>query len=182
MAPENLCRKTYNKEVDIWSFGIILFMLFNQGKHPFYEPGDTKETYREKCKRKIKMCYHVSKNAKSLLAHLMDNQHLRYSAEKALQHKWFSDNDNENVLLVKNIKNNLKEKFKKMCFSFVFIKYYSEIDSVSYVENTYIKNQEGKTQTISEGSLFSDKSCGNGNSVVVSVEEDINLTKDKKFI
>ena len=140
MAPENLCRKTYNKEVDIWSFGIILFMLFNQGKHPFYEPGDTKETYREKCKKKIKMCYHVSKNAKSLLAHLMDKQHLRYSAEKALQHKWFSDNDNENVLLVKNIKNNLKEKFKKMCFSFVFIKYYSEIDSVSYVENTYIKN------------------------------------------
>ena len=40
MAPEQIEKKLYSKTVDIWSIGVIMFMLLNQGKHPFYIKGD----------------------------------------------------------------------------------------------------------------------------------------------
>ena len=36
------------KPVDIWSVGIIMYLLLNDGKHPLYEPTDTVETYSKK--------------------------------------------------------------------------------------------------------------------------------------
>ena len=44
MAPEQISNKTYSKAVDIWSVGIILYMMLNKGKNPFYNIGESKET------------------------------------------------------------------------------------------------------------------------------------------
>ena len=42
MAPEQIEKRLYSKEVDVWSVGIILYMLLNEGKHPFYTKGESK--------------------------------------------------------------------------------------------------------------------------------------------
>ena len=40
MAPEQISGAIYSKAVDVWSVGIILYMLLNKGKNAFYEKGD----------------------------------------------------------------------------------------------------------------------------------------------
>lgn len=36
MAPEILLKRNYNKSIDIWSIGIIQFLLYSMGVHPIY--------------------------------------------------------------------------------------------------------------------------------------------------
>ena len=48
MAPEQIEKKTYSITVDIWSIGILMFMLLNNGRHPFYTKGNRRRTYIEK--------------------------------------------------------------------------------------------------------------------------------------
>ncbi len=48
MAPEILFRYTYTKSVDIYSCAVIMYMLFNQGKHPIHQPKMTPEEYKHK--------------------------------------------------------------------------------------------------------------------------------------
>lgn len=47
MAPEQIDQKIYTKSVDIWSCGIIMYMLLNNGKHPLYNKGNTSREYTE---------------------------------------------------------------------------------------------------------------------------------------
>ena len=50
MAPEQIEKKLYHYSVDIWSIGILMFMLLNGGKHPFYQKNDRKEDFIKKIK------------------------------------------------------------------------------------------------------------------------------------
>lgn len=43
MAPEQINKMIYSKAVDVWSVGIILYMLLNKGKNPFYNKGESQE-------------------------------------------------------------------------------------------------------------------------------------------
>jgi len=45
MAPEIFLHNSYSKAIDIWSLGILMFNLLNEGGHPFLKPGDTKNNY-----------------------------------------------------------------------------------------------------------------------------------------
>ena len=50
MSPEQMAgKKFYTKNVDIWSCGIILYILLN-GIHPFLVKGDTLTKYSERLK------------------------------------------------------------------------------------------------------------------------------------
>lgn len=49
MAPEVALHQEYTKSVDIWSIGIIMFMVLTGGNHPLYiSKEDTVETYQKK--------------------------------------------------------------------------------------------------------------------------------------
>lgn len=45
MAPEILLFKDYNKSVDLWSVGILMYMLISEGDHPFYKAGMDLDSY-----------------------------------------------------------------------------------------------------------------------------------------
>ena len=51
MAPEVAFKKEYSKSVDIWSIGIIMYMLLTGGSHPLFSSKDNAETYKEKLKK-----------------------------------------------------------------------------------------------------------------------------------
>ena len=73
MAPEQIEKKSYNQTVDIWSIGIILFMLLNNGQHPFYNKGDLKNEFLKKLKNwKFKFWNHFSFMGNSLIKKLLE--------------------------------------------------------------------------------------------------------------
>lgn len=49
MAPEVALLKEYSKSVDIWSTGIVLYMLLAGGNHPLFDfKADNAQTYKSK--------------------------------------------------------------------------------------------------------------------------------------
>lgn len=48
MAPEVASKKEYSKSVDIWSTGIIMYMLLTGGSHPLFTSKDDAESYKMK--------------------------------------------------------------------------------------------------------------------------------------
>ena len=51
MAPEVAFKKDYSKSVDVWSTGIIMYMLLTGGDHPLYSSKDDAESYKPKLKK-----------------------------------------------------------------------------------------------------------------------------------
>ena len=78
MAPEQATGKRYGKRVDMWALGIMVFQMLT-GKHPFYVPGDTEETYIQRISKgnldsilkQNCQIYNISKLAQSLLVRLL---------------------------------------------------------------------------------------------------------------
>jgi serine/threonine protein kinase len=50
MAPEIFNKPSYTKSVDLWSCAVIMFMMFNEGRHPFYYPGMKTDEFKLKLK------------------------------------------------------------------------------------------------------------------------------------
>ena len=50
MAPELAFNKIYSKPVDVWSCGIIMYMLCSKGKHPLSRGADNTAAYLAKLK------------------------------------------------------------------------------------------------------------------------------------
>jgi serine/threonine protein kinase len=50
MAPEQIEKRIYTKAIDIWSAGIIMYILLHNGIHPFYNKGETSTNFLAKLK------------------------------------------------------------------------------------------------------------------------------------
>lgn len=97
-APE-VFDKNYNEKCDIWSCGIILYILLS-GKPPFMSKN------RKDLIQKVKKFHltfsdqvwaYISDNAKDLITKMLDfNPELRISASEAVQSEWILSNTNIN--------------------------------------------------------------------------------------
>ncbi len=93
MAPEVLGGKTYNEKCDMWSCGVILYLLIT-GYPPFF--GDTRETIVHKIKQGLATYSEpvwgdVSAECKMLVSQLLKTEASeRISASAALKSPWFA--------------------------------------------------------------------------------------------
>ena len=131
MAPELIEKKLYFISVDIWSIGILMYLLLNKGKHPFYIKGDNKNDVAEKIKNgKIKFYERISPMAKHLISKLLEpNPSWRYTASQAIRHPWITRNINDisplttNELLMKSNTKKIIKEFFNVC---LFLNYFAK--------------------------------------------------------
>jgi len=98
IGPEILRGEQYGIEVDIFSLGVVLYILLS-GRPPFYDSNDRK---RIKKNREVLYSFNkkywrrVSDNAKDLIAKMLEkNPAKRITARKALQHPWMTESSVE---------------------------------------------------------------------------------------
>ncbi|XP_030460774.1 phosphoenolpyruvate carboxylase kinase 2 [Syzygium oleosum] len=101
VAPEVLLGREYNDKVDVWSVGVILYIMVS-GVPPFY--GDSVEEIFEKVVRgnlrfPTKHFRGVSADVKDLLRKMICRDvNRRFSAEQALRHPWILNGGETNSL------------------------------------------------------------------------------------
>ena len=134
MAPEQISNKTYSKSVDIWSVGIILYMLLNNGKNPFYNKGESREKIIEKItSKKVEFDdknYPISEIGKHFINKLlMKNSSSRYTARPALKHPWITMKKFEEIpmtVLDKLLTGSYVKIIKELFLTSLFMNYYKK--------------------------------------------------------
>jgi serine/threonine protein kinase len=93
LAPEVLRRKPYGKAIDLWSVGVITYILLC-GYPPFYHENDTelfKQIMRGDYEFDSPYWDTISSEAKDFIRHLMDlDPKKRYDCAQSLAHPWYS--------------------------------------------------------------------------------------------
>ena len=100
MAPEEIERKSYYLSVDIWSIGILMYMLLNKGEHPFYHENDNRETFLRNLKENKSLVFNnkISFMAMHLIKKLLEYDPIkRYKASDALKHPWITRNPEDKI-------------------------------------------------------------------------------------
>lgn len=95
IAPEVLNMKGYNEKCDVWSFGVIVYILLC-GFPPFYEeelPALFDQILNARYDFPSPWWDNISKEAKALVSGLLTiDPKLRLTAEKVLTEKWVTGN------------------------------------------------------------------------------------------
>lgn len=96
-APELLRKEPYGVEVDMFSAGVILFVVLS-GYRPFNLPGADKNVIRQRiinCEYNMDQVRwsRVSPEAQQLVRSLMVEREYRLKASEAVQHKWFREDE-----------------------------------------------------------------------------------------
>jgi len=152
MAPELLINNIkYTKGVDVWSVGIILYMLLMKGKNPFYNRGDSKETVIKNIRNNnvifnndINEENNISNMGKDLINKLLKKNPLyRYTIRSALEHPWITLKKFDKIPLTiydeANIDENV-EKIKIFLLVSIFLNYVKKNKLFFNEENPNEKN------------------------------------------
>ncbi|XP_070493168.1 calcium/calmodulin-dependent protein kinase type 1 isoform X2 [Chironomus tepperi] len=112
VAPEVLAQKPYGKAVDVWSIGVISYILLC-GYPPFYDENDA-NLFAQILKGEFEFDSpywdEISASAKDFIQHLMCvDVEKRYTCKQALAHPWISGN----AASSKNIHSTVSEQLKK---------------------------------------------------------------------
>ena len=145
MAPEQIEKKLYFISVDIWSIGILMFMLLNNGKHPFYIKGDNRQDFVKKIQEcKITFYNKVSPMAKHLILKLLEpNPSWRYTGSQAIKHPWITRNKDDEVPKTFNeilAKSNNKKIARDLFNICLFMNYFSKKKKKYIINKEYIDN------------------------------------------
>lgn len=93
-APEIFTQKFYDEKIDVWSAGIVLYMMLC-GEQPFYSDQVTKSVHKitsEDPGFKEEAWSDISLEASNLIKLMLaKNPGVRPDAEMCLEHEWFHD-------------------------------------------------------------------------------------------
>ncbi|XP_048519781.1 calcium/calmodulin-dependent protein kinase type 1 isoform X2 [Dendroctonus ponderosae] len=112
VAPEVLAQKPYGKAIDVWSIGVISYILLC-GYPPFYDENDV-NLFAQILKGEFEFDSpywdEISGSAKDFIKNLICvNVEKRFSCKQALAHPWISGNEASS----KNIHGTVSEQLKK---------------------------------------------------------------------
>lgn len=99
VAPEIMLNESYDSKVDVFSAGVILYLLL-VGKHPF-EGRNEKKIMENNILVNYKMSKKLSQGAQEVLRFMLtQDPEMRLSARELLQHSWISgEKDSPSFLL-----------------------------------------------------------------------------------
>lgn len=111
-------KSSYGKAVDVWSIGVIAYILLC-GYPPFYdEDGNDDNLFAQIMKGEYEFDSpywdNISEPAKDFIAHLICvNTNRRYSCKQALEHPWISGNLASDKDIYHSVSEQLKKNFAK---------------------------------------------------------------------
>ena len=157
MAPEVIFNRKYDFLVDVWSIGIIMYILESGGKHPIYDKNMASKAFVEFIKNKNKITFpdFFPSIARNFFLKLTKyDPFFRYNVNKALNHPWIIRVNNKIPLtVIEDIEKEDKIKnFKNMLISFTFLKQFKRNLKKKYKNAQNIiainhKNSESKLNT-----------------------------------
>ncbi|KAK0399437.1 hypothetical protein QR680_003048 [Steinernema hermaphroditum] len=116
VAPEVLQQRPYGKAVDVWSIGVIAYILLC-GYPPFYDDNDANlfaQIIRGEYEFDSPYWDDISDSAKDFISHLMCcDPEMRYSCRKALEHPWISGNTARDKDIHCSVATHLKKSLAK---------------------------------------------------------------------
>ncbi|KAF2862444.1 Pkinase-domain-containing protein [Piedraia hortae CBS 480.64] len=96
LAPEVVNSRGYNKSVDWWSLGILIFEML-AGFTPFWDPGSPIKIYENIVRGRVKYPPYIHPDAQDLLSRLITADltkrlgNLHAGSKDVMQHSWFAE-------------------------------------------------------------------------------------------
>lgn len=117
VAPEVLRRKPYGKAVDVWSIGVISYILLC-GYPPFYHENDSelfKQIMRGDYEFDSPYWDTISEPAKDFIRHLMElDARKRYTCRQALEHPWIASGQASEVNIHESVSAQMRKSAARM--------------------------------------------------------------------
>ena len=139
MAPEIIMDRQYDNLVDIWSTGIIMYILESGGAHPLLYKSKSKDEFINDIKDKKIFPFpkHFPLIARNIFLKMCKYEPcFRYNVTKSLNHPWITrQNMNIPLTVIEDLQKEEKiNNFKEMLLSMVFLKQFKKILNIKMVE------------------------------------------------
>ena len=161
MAPEILMDRPYDYLVDIWSAGIIMYILESGGSHPLLDKPKTRKKYIEEISSKKQFFF--PKNfpiiARNLFLKMCKYEPcFRYDVNKSLNHPWITrENKNIPLTVIDNLlKTDKIITFKEMLITMVFLSNYRNMYNPHSIEEIKENELMKRKLKIKKGNISQD--------------------------
>ena len=179
MAPEIIMDRQYDKLVDIWSTGIIMYILESGGSHPLLFKSKAKDKYIEDIKLKKNFIFpeFFPPIARNLFLKMCKYEPcFRYDVSRALNHPWIT---RQNKLVPLTIFENIKKEekinnFKEMLMTMVFIRQFKKLFKLSLIEikrkkSSSIRELPILTRPCSKNDRNNNKNNNNSSRIILNI-------------
>ncbi|XP_061393414.1 calcium/calmodulin-dependent protein kinase type 1 [Musca vetustissima] len=169
VAPEVLAQRPYGKAVDIWSIGVISYILLC-GYPPFYDENDA-NLFAQILKGEFEFDSpywdDISDSAKDFIRHLMCvSVEKRYTCKQALAHPWISGNAAGN----KNIHATVSEQLKKNFAKSRWKQAYLAATVIRQMQRMALSSNESRSNLLKESNKMSQDNLGAAATAASDVE------------